>query len=233
MREQTIADHKEAVEEEQLEAVVGENAGSKVCGTEHSAAMQRQVDVRASDEAEESCMHLAGRPCRLEMFDAEGKVCVLSNDGERRLCCQNLYAVWRKIDKDHEKMRETWQAMLNGRDERLKNNNKKKKKKKKKEEEEETAFADNPMVLPREPRNRDKVNLYVPITENPDRLTFYMDQAKQAQGLTIERALDSSLHRLKDLKELQQNCLEMEFAAFDFDDDAGIDLTVWSQDVIM
>ena len=48
-------------------------------------------------ENDTECVYLTGRPCRLEAFDAEGKICVLSLDGDRRLCCENLYQIWNRI----------------------------------------------------------------------------------------------------------------------------------------
>lgn len=48
-------------------------------------------------ENDTECVYLTGRPCRMEAFDAEGKICVLSRDGDRRLCCENLYQLWDRI----------------------------------------------------------------------------------------------------------------------------------------
>lgn len=181
------------------------------------------TDVEVESDDDGSCTHLSGRPCRFEMFDAENKMCVLSSDGEKRLCCQNLYSIWKKIEKDNGKIR-------------LKRENMKSKAAKKPTIITALGSPDNLATMPREVRQRDKVNLFVPITDNPDRLTFFMDHAKKDEGKTIKTAIDSQLSMLKDLKKLKEqqlSCLNLDFVPFDVESNAGHDVTIWTEDIIM
>ena len=179
--------------------------------------ISKPKELIENDEGE--CEHLTGRPCRLEIYDAEGKVCVLSKDGDRRLCCQNLYALWNKIEADHKKLLSQREILIKEAEKKFKTKH---------------NFLEEKNV--KEKKHKDQGNLYVPVTPNPDRIAFYMNEAQKVNGLTIEKAVDGALENLKKLKILQDhanNCLETEFPAFDFDQNAGHNLHVWSQDVIM
>ncbi|ESO07340.1 hypothetical protein HELRODRAFT_170671 [Helobdella robusta] len=62
-----------------------------------------EIAKTRNEELDDDCIHLTGRPCLMDMFDSVGRFCALSKRGSTRLCCQNLYAIWRKMDRDEEK----------------------------------------------------------------------------------------------------------------------------------